>query len=171
MSSDCRVNGRQYYRKLTPGLGSRFSFVIPAHSVVETSKDKTKGKALFIINDSKYESLIKSEAERFGLSVTAAESTSEATMLDEQYDLIFYCYHPHHSSRRDLASLRARFNFSEIIGLQHHLFMLPDAEALVSSNLTLPFLGSRFEAAIIKHSTLSRSIPVTLIMNSPSLTQ
>lgn len=134
----------------TPGLGSRFSFVIPAHSVVEASKDKAKGKALFIVNDSKYESLIKSEAERFGLTVTAAESTSEVTMLDEQFDLIFYCYHPHHSSRRDLASLRARFNFSEIIGLQHHLFMLPDAEALVSSNLTLPFLGSRFEAAIIK---------------------
>ncbi|MBN3495377.1 hybrid sensor histidine kinase/response regulator [Vibrio neptunius] len=132
------------------GVGSRFHFSIPAHSAVESSRDKVKGKALCITNGSQYTSLIESESKRFGLSVTTLNTTNDALVLDEPFDLIFYCYHAHHSSRRDLASLRARFNFSEIIGFQHHLFMLPDSEPLVSSNLTLPFLGSRFETAIDK---------------------
>ncbi|MCG9677436.1 ATP-binding protein [Vibrio sp. Isolate24] len=134
----------------TLGLGSCFRVSIPANSVVDSSRDKVKGKALLITNNSRYTSLIESESQRFGLMVTTLENANEGIKLDEQFDLIFYCYHAHHSSRRDLASLRARFNFSEIIGLQHHLFMLPDSEALVSSNLTLPFLGSRFETAVTK---------------------
>ena len=93
--------------------------------------------------------LIQSEVKRFGLELTTV-LYHQAVLINDQFNVILYNYHPQCSSRKDIAALKAHFNFSEIIGLQHHLYMLPDYAVFVSSNLTLPFLGRRFESAISK---------------------
>ena len=136
----------------TLDVGSCFSFKVPLQeeSSGPVNRSNTKGKALLVVNDSHYSALIQSEVERFGLAITIASNTRNAMSINDQFDVILYSYHPQYSSRKDLASLKAHFSFSEIIGLQHHLYMLPDYRAFVSSNLTLPFLGRRLESAISK---------------------
>ncbi|MBU2899166.1 hybrid sensor histidine kinase/response regulator [Vibrio hepatarius] len=136
----------------TEGAGSCFSFKIPVE--VEPSACKhtnyTKGNALYVVNESRYSALVQNEIERTGLLLTKVPDVDEAIKITDEFNVIFYSYHSQQSSRKDLASLQAHFNFSEIIGLQHHLYISPDYGALVSSNLTLPFLGRRLESAISK---------------------
>lgn len=136
----------------TLGEGSCFSFKVPAHGVCSEDQGRRtfKGNALLVVNESHYSALVQSEVERFGLVLAKVSNTHSAILLNEQFDVIFYSYHPQYSSRQDLASLKAHFHFAEIIGLQHHLYISSDYGALVSSNLTLPFLGRRLESAIFK---------------------
>ncbi|MCG7489834.1 ATP-binding protein [Vibrio sp. Of14-4] len=134
------------------GVGSCFGFKVPIQEkqIGTSSQNQIKGQALLVANDSHYRALIQSEAKRFGLELTTVLNTHQAVLINDQFNVILYNYHPQCSSRKDIAALKAHFNFAEIIGLQHHLYMLPDYAAFVSSNLTLPFLGRRFESAISK---------------------
>ncbi|RSD31800.1 ATP-binding protein [Vibrio pectenicida] len=136
----------------TVGVGSCFNFKVPAEANFSACKqtNHTKGNALYIVNESRYSALVQNEIERTGLLLTKAPNVDQAIKISDDFDVIFYSYHCQQSSRKDLASLKAHFNFSEIIGLQHHLYISPDYSALVSSNLTLPFLGRRLESATSK---------------------
>ena len=84
----------------TLGVGSCFSFKVPIHEkqIGTSSQNQIKGQALLVANDSHYRALIQSEAKRFGLELTTVLNTHQAVLINDQFNVILYNYHPQCSS-------------------------------------------------------------------------
>ncbi len=128
------------------GEGSRFMFSVPLQ-LPETSPMQTQYelKGLFISNQAVHQQLAYSECQRLGLSLVQCENCTQVYDLQDEFDVVVYCLARHTRSRKDLSELRARFPSADIIGMQHHLYVESDLEALLSTQVSLPLLGKRFE--------------------------
>jgi len=131
------------------GQGSVFTVVIP----LETPNDQPAIKqftlkTLFISNRAVHATLAQNECERLGLNVTCRDNCAQAADLNDEYELVIYCLERDASSRQDLSQIRAKFPSADIIGMQHHLYIVSELDALLTSQVTLPILGKRFESVL-----------------------
>lgn len=128
------------------GEGSKFMFTLP---LILPEKPPTPTqyalKALFISNQAVHQQLAFSECVRLGLDLVQCETCTQISDLQDEFDVVIYCFARHSHSRRDLSELRAKFPSADIIGMQHHLYVVADLGALLSTQVSLPLLGKRFE--------------------------
>ncbi len=130
----------------TRGLGSNFEVRLPVELPHQRQPRVRLGMtALIITNGSRYESLIISECERLGVQWKLCSDSRHAREQGNSFDVILYCVNKPHGKKNDLARLTEQFPMSDIIALQHHLYIATELENLVSGSVTLPVLGSRFE--------------------------
>lgn len=130
----------------TVGEGSRFTVTIPITlPEVMPQPRKYPLKALLVTNSAPHAPLVLQESQRLGLDVIASEDSDGILSLQDDVDLVMYCLYKEKQSRRNLANIRARFPTADIVGMQHHLYMEGDLDALLTSQVTLPLLGKRFE--------------------------
>ncbi len=130
----------------TVGEGSRFTVTIPITlPEVMPQPRKYPLKALLVTNSAPHAPLVLQESQRLGLDVIASEDSDGILSLQDDVDLVMYCLYKEKQSRRNLANIRAHFPTADIVGMQHHLYMEGDLDALLTSQVTLPLLGKRFE--------------------------
>lgn len=147
MQGDIWVNSK-------PNQGSTFSFSLPLKiSDNKVERFQLEAKTLLISNDTTYQALIESEANALGLDLSIESSVDALASSEQDFELILYCTSNHHSARKGVAALRARYSDAVVVGLHHHLYAQPELDILLNGHITLPVLGKRFESTL--HTALS----------------
>ncbi|HAS6346695.1 ATP-binding protein [Vibrio sp. IRLE0018] len=133
----------------TKGLGSCFSFTIPVERLAgEVWRSEVIRKGLLIAQNYGYTSQLVNECRLAGIELTMAEDVEQISMLNKDFDVVFYCHSLHQNASNDLEVLEQSLSLQRVIVCQHHLFVSHVNTERVHAVLTQPFLGQRFKASI-----------------------
>ncbi|SHO58626.1 Signal transduction histidine-protein kinase BarA [Vibrio quintilis] len=133
------------------GKGSSFAFSLPVELPRQSSGEVINFNvdALLISNKSIYTQNIQQDSARMGIRLSTVESIQDIDKrLHQKPDFVLYCPCLTRSANREITELRLIYSESKIMICQHHLFMSRELINLADMNITLPFLGVRFEAAV-----------------------
>lgn len=151
------MNGRLSVES-TKNIGSQFEFWIPVQiPAAQPHPELIDVRALLVANGSAYTQQIMHESERLGISFTNVDSLQELDCQDiTDIELVFYCPTPVRNSHAEIHRLYEMFPECHMITLQHHLFIDRELINAVDGNITLPFMGLRFEMLVREyHSNVS----------------